>query len=272
MEWWKCQNHYHSFVRSPLYGPPTPIKVLLTTTLQPLTMELSGSLAHGARLVEQFLEHEPSPEKMMRFECELGALLREVGRRIVAWVLNRLEPERDDAAPSVVSLEDRLYRRRRKYRGSISTVFGTVEVWRRLYAPLRRGVGSIHPLELRLGIEAGLATAALADRIGRWAVDHTQNEVLAMLDHDHGVHWSATSLRKLLTSLRVGMAAHRHDAQVAQVVKWLEQARASHGHFRPTLSVGRDGILVPIRQGGGQEGAAGTVSVLDRQGNRLGSV
>src|SRR5687768_2313870 len=83
MEWWKCQNHYHSFVRSPLYGPPTPIKVLLTTTLQPLTMELSGSLAHGARLVEQFLEHEPSPEKMMRFECELGALLREVGRRIV---------------------------------------------------------------------------------------------------------------------------------------------------------------------------------------------
>lgn len=251
---------------------PTPIKVLLTTTLQPLTMELSGSLAHGARLVEQFLEHEPSPEKMMRFECELGALLREVGRRIVAWVLNRLEPERDDAAPSVVSLEDRLYRRRRKYRGSISTVFGTVEVWRRLYAPLRRGVGSIHPLELRLGIEAGLATAALADRIGRWAVDHTQNEVLARLDHDHGVHWSATSLRKLLTSLRVGMAAHRHDAQVAQVVKWLEQARASHGHFRPTLSVGRDGILVPIRQGGGQEGAAGTVSVLDRQGNRLGSV
>src|SRR5688500_4560043 len=138
---------------------PTPIKVLLTTTLQPLTMELSGSLAHGARLVEQFLEHEPSPEKMMRFECELGALLREVGRRIVAWVLNRLEPERDDAAPSVVSLEDRLYRRRRKYRGSISTVFGTVEVWRRLYAPLRRGVGSIHPLELRLGIEAGLATS-----------------------------------------------------------------------------------------------------------------
>ena len=75
---------------------PTPTKVLLTTTLQPLVMELSGSLAHGARLVEQFLEHEPSPETMMRFERELSALLREVGRRILAWVVNRLEPEGDE--------------------------------------------------------------------------------------------------------------------------------------------------------------------------------
>lgn len=251
---------------------PTPTKVLLTTTLQPLVMELSGSLAHGARLVEQFLAHEPSPDKMMKFERELGDLLREVGRRILAWVVNRVEPERDDEAPSVVRFDGRLYRRRRKYRSSIATMFGTVDVWRRLYEPVRRGVRSMHPLELRVGIEAGLSTPALADRVGRWAVDHTQNEVLAMVDHDHGVHWSSTSLRKLLSSLRVGMAQHRHEAQVAQVVKWLEQARASNGHFRPTLSVGRDGIFVPIRQGGGQEGAAGTVSVLDRQGKRLGTV
>ena len=62
-------------------APPTPTKVLLTTTLQPLVMELSGPLAHGARLVEQFLKPEPSPDKMMLFERELGALVREVGRR-----------------------------------------------------------------------------------------------------------------------------------------------------------------------------------------------
>ena len=68
------------------------------------------------------------------------------------------------------------------------------------------------------------------------------------------------------------MAPHRHAAQVDQVVKWLAQALASPGHFRPTLAVGRDGIFVPIRHGGGQEGAAGTVSVLNRQGKRLGTV
>ena len=108
-------------------------------------MELSGSLAHGARLVAQFLEQEPSPEKTARFERELRALLREVGRCIMAWVLNHLEPEQDDEAPSVLSFEGRLYRRRRRYRRSMATLFGIVEVWRRLYEPLGGGVRSMHP-------------------------------------------------------------------------------------------------------------------------------
>jgi hypothetical protein len=42
---------------------------------------------------------------------------------------------------------------------------------------------------------------------------------------------------------------------VDQVVQWIEQARASKGRFRPTLSVGRDGIFVPLRHGVAQEGA-----------------
>ena len=80
----------------------TPTKVLLTTTLEPLVIQLSGSLARGVRLIEQFIQHEPTPQKMMAFESELSALLREVGRRIVAWVLNRMEPKNDDEAPSQV--------------------------------------------------------------------------------------------------------------------------------------------------------------------------
>ena len=32
----------------------TPTKVLLATTLQPLVAQLSGSLAHGAKLIDQF--------------------------------------------------------------------------------------------------------------------------------------------------------------------------------------------------------------------------
>jgi hypothetical protein len=56
------------------------------------------------------------------------------------------------------------------------------------------------------------------------------------------------------------------------VVRWIEQARAAKGRFRPTLSVGRDGIFVPLRHGIPQEGATATVSVMDRQGKRLGTV
>jgi hypothetical protein len=250
----------------------TPTKTLLTTTFEPLVRQLSGSLARGVRLLEQFLQAEPTPQTTMAFELGLNALLRDVGRRIMAWVLNHIEPEANDAAPSRVQFKAHLYRRRRKHPRLLATLFGPVTLWRRLYEPLDRAGRSIHPLELRLGVEAGCATPALAERVGRWASDHTQQQVLEMLESDHGVHWSCTSLRKVLGSLRAGMAPQRHVCQVEHVVHWLEQARASTGRFRPTLSVGRDGIFVPLRHGVWQEGATATISVLDRRGKRVGTV
>jgi hypothetical protein len=251
---------------------PTPTRVLLTTTFEPLVMQLSGSLARGVRLIEQFLQDEPTPQKTMAFELDLNALRRDVGRRIMAWVLNHMEPEADDEAPSRVHFKGRLYRRRRTHPRLLAPLFGPVTLRRRLYEPLGQGGRSIHPLELRLGVEAGLATPALAERVGRWATDHTQQQALQMLEEDHGVHWSCTSLRQLLGSLRTGMVPHRHVCQVEHVVHWLEQGRASKGRFRPTLSVGRDGIFVPLRHGVWQEGATATISVLDRRGQRVGTV
>ena len=53
---------------------PTPTKVLLASTLQPLVMPLSGSLARGAKLMAQFLDQEPTPQKMATFERELHVL------------------------------------------------------------------------------------------------------------------------------------------------------------------------------------------------------
>jgi hypothetical protein len=250
----------------------TPTHVLLTTTLQPLVCQLSGALARGTRLIDQFVQAEPTPQSTMAFERELSALLREVGRGIMAWTLNRFEPKADDEAPSRVACEGRLSRRRRQHPHAVATLFGPVTLRRRLYEPLGRRGPSLHPLELRLGLEAGVATPALAERVGRWAADHTQQEVLEMLQSDHGVEWSCSSLRKVTGKLRAGIAPHREYAQVDQLVHWLEQASASKGRYRPTLSVGRDGIFVPLRHGVWQEGAAATISVLDRRGKRVGSV
>ena len=98
----------------------TPTKVLLTTTFEPLGMQLSGSLARGVRLIDQFVQDEPTPKKMMTFEHELSVLLREVGRRIMAWTLNQMEPANDDEAPSRVQFEGRLYRRRRQHPRSVA--------------------------------------------------------------------------------------------------------------------------------------------------------
>ena len=64
-------------------------------------------------------------------------------------------------------------------------------------------------LELTLGLQAGVATPALAERVGRWAAEHTQRQGLEMLQQDHGVHWSCATLRKLLSSLSAGMAPSR---------------------------------------------------------------
>ena len=248
---------------------PTPTKTLLTTTFESLVMQLSGLLARGTRLLDQFVHAEPTPQTTMAFERELRALLREVGRRIMTWTLNRIEPDANNEAPLRVSLEGRLYRRRRQHPRVVGTLFGPVTLWRRLYEPLGHRGRSIHPFELRLGIEAGLATPALAERVGYWATDHTQNEVLEMVQRDHGVSWSCTSLRKVLGSLRAGMAPHREGAQVEQVLGWIEQARAAKGRFRPTLSVGRDGIFVPLR-GGVAQGATATLCGLDQRGKRVG--
>jgi len=167
---------------------PTPTQVLLTTTFEPLVRQLSGALARGVRLIDHLIQNDLTPQKMMAFESELSALLREVGRRIMSWALNRLEPEADDETPARVEFEGRLYRRRRSYPNSVATLFGPVEPRRRLYEPLGGKGRAIHPLELRLGIEAGLATPALAERVGLWSTDHTQHEVLDLLARDHGVH------------------------------------------------------------------------------------
>jgi hypothetical protein len=208
----------------------------------------------------------------MAFELQLHLLLREGGRRIMAWTLNHLEPNIDAEAPSRVAFEGRLYRRRRRHPRSVATLFGSVTLRRRLYEPIGHRGGSIHPLELQLGLEAGLATPALAEYVGRLATEQAQHDLLERLQSDHGVQWSCDSLRKVLSSLQKGMAPHREAAQVEQLLGWLEQARASTGRFRPTLSVGRDGILVRLLHGVWQEGATATMSVLDRQGKRLGTV
>jgi hypothetical protein len=190
----------------------------------------------------------------------------------MVWVLNHLEPAEAEAIPSRLWWQGQAYRRRRQHRTTLATFFGPVVVWRRLYEPLARRGRSLHPLERRLGIEAGGAPPALAERLGSWAAEHPQHQVLEMLAADHGVHWSCSTLRKLLSTLSTGMGAQRHGAQVAQVVHWLAQARASQGHWQPTLSVGRDGVNVPLRHGAWKEGATATVSVLDHRGKRVGTV
>jgi hypothetical protein len=71
------------------------------------------------------------------------------------------------------------------------------------------------------------------------------------------------------------MAEERQEVQTAKLLELLQQATDSKGRHRPLLSVGRDGITLGMRCQGGsvhEVASCGTVTVLDRRGQRLGTV
>jgi hypothetical protein len=257
---------------------PTSVRPLLAThfatSLFPLTVRLIPVITQIGRLIVPFRRADLTPQACHQFEAQLHEQLRELGRIIVEWTFNHLEPHDRRDLPNQMCFQGVWYRRRFKTPNrTVATLFGTITLWRMLYQPLHGVERSIVPLEFRLGLEAGLATPALAEWVAQATTAFTQNAVLAALKRDHGVCWSVASLRTVIAGVAEGIEPHRQDGQVAQVLKWLEQASQSRGGRKPVLAVGRDGLMLPIRdQECYREGAAATVSVYDRRGRRLGTV
>jgi hypothetical protein len=86
------------------------------------------------------------------------------------------------------------------------TSFGPITLWSFLYLNEHDGEPGLHPLHVRLGIVAGGATALLAERVARLAVDFGQAEVRRWLEAEHALRWPNHRLRHLpwpsLTTLR----------------------------------------------------------------------
>lgn len=238
-----------------------------------LAARLTVTLAAIAKLICAFLVSRPTPAATYDFELRLQAHLQEMGRLIMEWTLNRIEPQKE-AAPARVIFDRQEYRRKPKSsRPRLGTLFGPVRVERFLYEPLEPGESSIFPLEINLGVVARQATPALAERVAWHASQETQEALRSILERDHGVHWSINTLRNVTAEVSLGMTDHLHATQLAQVVSWLEQAGRSRGKHPITLAVGRDGIFIPIREEGGyKEASVATLSVHDRNGQRLGTV
>jgi hypothetical protein len=202
----------------------------------------------------------------------VAQVLREAGRVLVEYEYNRVEPERLEECPLRLRLARQEYRRRPKSRNRIGTLFGEIALRRYVYEATEPGERGLFPLEMQLGIEAGLATPALAERVGQWSAEHEQGQVRRLLGHEHGVSWSVTSVRKVTAALRDGLESFREEAQLAKLLELLEKADQSKGRHRPVLAAGRDGVHVPIRAEGYHEAATATIAVLDRCRQRLGTV
>src|SRR5581483_3118858 len=223
-----------------------------------------------ARL-QQFRDQPITPLAARDLEKDLHDLLQAAGRDLLADAFNGLEPaDKAQAAPRV-RFRRQTYRINKRTPAVVDTSFGPVTVWSFLYLPADDGGPGLHPLRVRLGIQAG-ASAVLAERVARWAVDFSQREVRQWLHAEHGLRWSNDRLRRVLRTFRDAAVACQDEARQDRLLLWLGRAQRSRGPHQPVLAAGRDGVMVPIRGQGFQEAAAATVSVYDRRGKRLGTI
>ena len=183
--------------------------------------------------LQAFRQQPPTPERTCAFETATAAIPRESGRVLVEHEYNRIEPACLDDCPFRLRFAGAEYRRRPKSPNQVGTLFGAVEPRRYWYEAVEAGEPALFPLEQHLGIEAGLATPALAERVGLWSVDHEQEQVRSLPRREHNASWSVTSVRQVTRALRDGLASFREEARVARVLALLTKAVASQGKHRP---------------------------------------
>jgi hypothetical protein len=223
-------------------------------------------------LLQKFQDQPVTPVATYQLEKDLKTVLDQAGREILEEELNDVEPaDKQQAAPKV-RYHKATYRINKRTKATIATSFGYITVWSYYYLNEEDGEPGLHPLHMQLGIVAG-TTSVLAERAARWAVDHSQREVRQLLAAEHGLCWSNDRLRRVVREFRRLVVLFRAEVQVERLLKWLAEADRSRGRNRPVLAIGRDGVMVPMRNGGSyQEASVGTAAVYDRAKKRLGTV
>jgi hypothetical protein len=255
---------------------PTLLKLPLATPFCTERPDLAALFAqHGQELagcLAEFLSRSPTPQATHDLEQRLADRLRRLGRDLVQWACQRLEPDDPEAMPQRLRYQGELYRRRGRSPQQVATLFGPFTLRRYLYEPLEPGERCLFPVQLQLGLVAGYATPALAQRVGEYAAQQPQRAVLGRLQRDHDVTCSPATLRKVTAALAQGLEPHRQGAQGERLLSLLRRAHKSTGTRRVVLAVGRDGIHVPVMDSGYHEASTATLTVFDRRGRRLGTV
>jgi hypothetical protein len=258
-------------VRGTVSSLQTPENAKLDDVLEPVLTRLR-------KLFQDFASEPVSVEAAFESERQIQTVLRELGRVGVEWAFNHVEPSHGDDLPPHVEFEAGVYTRiKRKTPQNVATLFGKIRLWRYGYRPTQKtGDATIFPLAQQLGIVAG-ATPALAERAAYYQAEAggTQRRTLQRLKQDHGVNWGVKKLREVAERMATSLSEVRHETQVGKLLHLLAAAWQSTGRHKPVLSVGRDGVTVPLAVKTGaiwEVASTGTIAVLDRRGQRLGTV
>jgi hypothetical protein len=249
-------------------GLPTRAIPIVAAPVEPL----DAFKKRHDEIVESFRSKPVTPQRFLELENALKAAADDTCRQVLEREVNRLEADDKKAVPSKVRFHNETYRINKQTPAWIATRFGTIAVRSFYYLNETDGEPGLHPLHRRLGIGAGAGTPALLERVARMSVDHTQSEARAWLQREHGLVWSNDRLRVALAGFRQALLPFVADLQKARLLTWLRQAEQSRGRHRPVLAAGRDGIMVPMRQGGYKEASTATASVYDRRRRRLGTI
>jgi len=222
-------------------------------------------------LIKSFAGAPPTPQQAHSIENQLGEKLRELGRRLIEWLFQQLEPAIGEM-PGTVSHREKTHRRLpdKTLRSDIVTRFGKISLRRARYRRGRAG-RMIFPLEISLGIENGFTPAA-ADRIGKQfaACGSSQGRTLEMIADQTGAKIGTEKLRNLVGTLAGGMEPLREKAQVQKLMELIGEARENDQ--TPVLSVSRDGVALGLAPWSFFEMASvACVSVL-ADGKKLGTV
>lgn len=239
---------------------------------------LQGNQERLLEIVRQFVFAEITPGSTYDLEQRIAQEVRELARQLLQRVLNGLEPDDCQQAAHDVTFEAGGYRRRNQKTCNrhVSTLFGTITLHRYSYRYWHRGFqeAAIFPLEMQLGLVHG-ASPALAEAAARYMAQAgaTQRAVLDRLESQHGVRWGPQRLRDVSQAVAEGMNQYLREYQVQKILELLEIADQSQGRCRPVLAVGRDGVtLREYRYRFYEHATAGTVTIYDRRGKRLGTV
>jgi hypothetical protein len=249
------------------------LSILIRAVSAELVRRLWPVFLQIVRQIRWFRGGEITPQATDEFERKLQDLLREVGRIIVEWTFNNLEPDDDSLMPPQICWQGEYYTRckTRSPLRRLDCLFGPIRLLRYCYRPLETAERCVFPLQLALGI-VDVATPALADQVARLSADLTQQQLLGHLSRQ-GITWGVGTLRKLQQSMAENLEPFRQQAQADTLLAWLSEASGQSGPRKPSLSVGRDGIMLPVLKNKKyREGGTATVSVLDRYGRRLGTV
>lgn len=259
---------------SMIHSMPTPDAQAIPLSAEQIAALLPHGhlLAQFAQILLDFRSAPITPAATQKLEIDLQHHLRDLGCSALQDTLNSLEPSDPDAVPAELNVGGACYRRRDKSPRTVDSTFGRMRLWRWLYEPRTSGERCLFPLEHLLGLVAGQATPALADRVGRLVAQYTQRDVLRLLQEANGLQWSHHLLRTVAAAVAEIMSGQRQKAQVKRLIDLLRQAYRGRGPYEPVLAAGRDGIMVPICGAGNQEASVATVAVYDRKGRRLDTI